>query len=295
MVIPDPCCAVIEVVRRAADSGVTESDVIRWVGVTVAVAGAVLATPDGIASAWRWVKDRHRTARALVRRLLCRPGQIVGVGGVTAGSVTMAGKGHVETWKPWREDARDDEKIGILHQQIDILRQQIGELRRQIDRTGDDLRNEIREAEGRVVGEVRRLASELRGERSQASRVDARGLGPIALGIILTSVPDELAAVWLVGWLAVLVAVIWTVGASPSWLRDYRQALKSNIDWCGCCLRLDRHDVRRALAHRSSPPTGWSSGVNRVRGGGRGAGVGVAVPARTAFSGSEGHFTDDRQ
>ena len=99
-----------------------------------------------------------------------------------------------------------------------------------IDCTTDELRKEIREAEGRVISQVRQLSSELRGERSQASRVDARGLGPIALGIILTGLPDELAAAVPVGWLAVAVAIIWTAVVSPSWLRDYRQALENSKD-----------------------------------------------------------------
>ncbi len=30
------------------------------------------------------------------------------------------------------------------------------------------------------------------------------------------------------GWLAILVAVVWIVAVAPSWLRDYRQALKHN-------------------------------------------------------------------
>lgn len=47
-VVPGP--VVIEVVRQAPAPGVGESDFIRWVGVAVAVAGAFLATPEGIAS-----------------------------------------------------------------------------------------------------------------------------------------------------------------------------------------------------------------------------------------------------
>jgi hypothetical protein len=71
-VIPDPGVIVIEVVRKAAEPGVTESDVIRWVGVTVAVAGAVLATPEGIAWAWHSVKHWHSTAWVLGRGALRR-------------------------------------------------------------------------------------------------------------------------------------------------------------------------------------------------------------------------------
>ena len=227
--IPDPCALVVEVVGRTADNGVTESDVIRWIGVTVAVAGVVLATPDGIAAGWRSVRHWQRRSWAFARRLLGLPAKVIGVGDMDIGKLTMSGRAPAETWQPWRETAKDDEKINILHRQIDLLHQQTGELRVQADRATDGLRREIREAEVRVTGQLDQLASQVRGERSQASRVDARGLGPIALGVILTALPDELASVAVVGWLAVAVAVIWVVVVTPSWLRDYRQALEHGM------------------------------------------------------------------
>jgi hypothetical protein len=226
MMIPDPGIVVIEVVRRATDPGMTESDVIRWAGVVVGVAGVVLAIPDGIAAAWRWVKNWRDRAWSVARRLLGRPGQLDGSGGTQLKKLGFAGQGYVDKWQPWREDAEDGEKIGILHEQIEIVRDMIVGLRQQADRTAQDLKNDVREAEGRVTGQLRELASEIRGERSQASRVDARGFGPIAFGIILTGLPDELAAVAVVGWLVVGGAVVWTVCAFPGWLKDYTQALR---------------------------------------------------------------------
>jgi hypothetical protein len=46
---PPPGAILIMVNHVATGHGVTEADVIRRIGVMVAVAGAVLATPDGIA------------------------------------------------------------------------------------------------------------------------------------------------------------------------------------------------------------------------------------------------------
>lgn len=229
-VIP-PCPFVIgiQVVRTAAKPGVTESDVFRWIGVTVAVAGVILATPDGIAATWLLVKGRSRRAWALGRRLLGRPGPVTS-GTAALATLTTQGRARAYKWQPWREDARADVKIDILHRQVDLLLEQISELHSLLDRIGDGLRKEVSEAEGRTTDQVRQLAAELRGERSRASRVDARGFGPIALGIILTGLPDELAATpdgWL-GWLTVAVAAIWILSVLPSWLRDYRQALENN-------------------------------------------------------------------
>ena len=223
-VIPDPCCTVIEVVRVAASPGVTTSDVLRWIGVSVAVAGVVLATPDGIASAWLVLKNRRRQAWTAAKRILRRPGRNVGVGGVTAKAMTTAGRGYADVWQPWREEACDPAKIDILHKQVVMLKGRIDEVRNQADRSADELRQEIHKAEGRVTGHVQQLTGELRSQRTQSSRVDARGLGPIALGIILTGLPDELASVEPLGWLIAAVAIIWTVTVFPSWQRDYKQA-----------------------------------------------------------------------
>jgi hypothetical protein len=188
----------------------------------------VLATPEGIAWAWRSVKNWHRRARALGRRLLRRPVHANIASATIAGTSTVGANAYTYKWHAWLPRAGTDVKIDILHQQIDSLLEQIGEVRGQIDRTSDDLRKVIREAEGRVINQIQQLASEMRGERSQASRVDARGIGPIAFGIILTGVPDELAVAAPVGDLAIAVAVVWIVAVAPSWLRDYRQALKHN-------------------------------------------------------------------
>lgn len=224
--IPDPCCTIIKVVRVVANPGVTTSDVLRWIGVSIAVAGVALSTPDGIASAWLTLKDRCLRTWATAKRILRRPGGSVIVGGVTAKAMAMAGRGYVDVWQPWREEAWEPTKIDILHKQVVILKRQIDELRRQADRTADELRKEIHEAEGRVTGHIRQLTGKLRSQRTQSSRVDARGLGPIALGIILTGLPGELANIQPLGWLIAAVAIIWTVKVFPSWGRDYKQAVE---------------------------------------------------------------------
>jgi hypothetical protein len=227
-VILAPDVIMIEITRTTAHPRVTESDVIRWIGVAVAVAGVILATPDGIASAWLSVKREHRKAIAFGRRLLRLPAHSVARAGTAHGRMTLGGRAHGHRWRQWLPHAGPLLKIDILHQQVDILLEEINKLRTQIDQTGDNLRKEIREAEGRVIAQVRQLAAEMQGERTQASHVDARGFGPIALGIIMTGLSNELAAVppggWL-GWLAIAVAVFWTIRASPGWLRDYKQAL----------------------------------------------------------------------
>jgi hypothetical protein len=142
----------------------------------------------------------------------------------------VSGRGYVDKWQPWRPHANVDQRIDILHEQVDILVERVDGLRRQMDRADDELRREIKVAETRVADQVRELAFDVRGERSQASRVDARGLGPIALGIFLTGLPDELAKYAWLGYLFIAGSVYWVAAASRSWLRDYERAISSVED-----------------------------------------------------------------
>jgi hypothetical protein len=226
---PDPGFIVIEVVRRAAQPGLTKSDVFRWAGVAVGVAGAVLATPHGIASLWRAGQRWHRKAMALGRRLLRRPPHTVAHAGLASGSASTGGSARGFRWQPWLPRAGADLKTEILHQQVDSLLVQVGELNAQMDQNDLNVQAEIRKTEERIVSQIRQLESDIRGERTQASQVDARGFGPIAFGILLTGIPDELAGIppegWL-GWLIVAIAGYWIIRVSPRWLRDYQQALK---------------------------------------------------------------------
>jgi hypothetical protein len=146
------------------------------------------------------------------------------------GTIDFGGRAYLEKWQPWLPHANVDNRIDILHKQVDFLVERVDELRKQIDRAGDDLQKIIKEAEARVAKQVRVLASDVRGERSQASRVDARGLGPIALGIVLSGLPDELATVAWVGYVFIAGSVMWIVAASPSWLRDYKRAISGVED-----------------------------------------------------------------
>ncbi len=141
----------------------------------------------------------------------------------------MTGRVNGHKWQPWRPRATAGQKIEILHEQVDILQERIDRLHALVDQNEVSLRAEIRKTADGITSQIRQLESDLRGERTQASQVDARGFGPIAFGIVLTGIPDELAGVtpggWL-GWLVVAISGYWIIRVSPQWLRDYQLALK---------------------------------------------------------------------
>jgi hypothetical protein len=138
-----------------------------------------------------------------------------------------AGQGHVDTWKPWAEEATATEKLDILRQQSEELSRRIDDLRSQADRDRGSTQKGIREAENRLAAGIRQVGLELSGERRQASHVDARGLLPVGLGIVLTGLPDELAKVPALGGLVVAAAAISIACVFRGWLRDLHQALKT--------------------------------------------------------------------
>ena len=162
---PDPGAIVIEVVRRAASPGVTMSDVLRWVGVVVAVAGAVLATPHGIASLWRGGRRWHRQALAFGRRLLRRPqhmGILFGAGG---GGISFPRRASEYKWQPWRPLAARPQKSKYCTEQVEILLERINRLYALVDEKEVGLRAEIRKTADGLASQIRRLESDLRGER----------------------------------------------------------------------------------------------------------------------------------
>ena len=227
MIPLDLTAIVIKVVQAPTAPGVTMSDWFRWIGVAVAIAGLALATPDGIASAWRSIRSGLRKTTTGIRHLIGRPRQTAVAGGVTARGVSAAGRGYVDRWKPWSEKAYTAEKLDILHEQSEELSRRIAQLRTRIDGDISDMEKKVREAESRLATQIRQVRSEILGERSRASYVDARGLLPVALGIVLTGLADELAEVPALGWLVVAAAATSVGCIFPAWLRDFKVALKT--------------------------------------------------------------------
>jgi hypothetical protein len=52
----------------------------------------------------------------------------------------MAGRGYVDTWKPWSDKARTADKLDILHQQSEELRRRIDNLRTRLTVTSAESR-----------------------------------------------------------------------------------------------------------------------------------------------------------
>jgi len=104
-------------------------------------------------------------------------------GTAAAGNLRMGGKVRVSVRQQWEPDADSERKLEILHTQIDLIYKEIQSLATMTSQKLRNIRAEIRL--NAAHGELARGASE---RERQAARVDARGLWPIWLGILLTGV-----------------------------------------------------------------------------------------------------------
>jgi hypothetical protein len=193
-----------------------EADWIRWTGVAIAVLGALIATPDGTRTAWHGItragnRIRDRLARYLPflhRTIHAEPTLAAAQGGAQSASASQ----RIE----WNTQAGDKDKIELLHQQVELLRQQLADVRQEIPRVEAALRSDLERAEVRQQGAYQYLAGRLETRERRAARVDAHGIWPIGAGIVLTGIPDELAAVPVLGLLSIAAGIAVTFWAGRS-------------------------------------------------------------------------------
>lgn len=174
--------------------------VIRWVGVVVGMAGAVLSSPDGtkrlFKNLWTWFW-----------RLFRRKGE------AHHGSLRLFGEGSlsitddVASELDWTDDTPLGRRTEILRSRIVGLNMllvaaeaRLGERLNQHDGKLAELQAAIESAEATLH---RRIDT----NEEKAARIDAAGLPVIGLGIALSGISKELAAFWPLGVPIALVSI----------------------------------------------------------------------------------------
>ncbi len=191
-----------------------EADWIRWAGVVIAVTGALIATPDGTRVAWHWITragnwTRDRLARYLPFLHRMSHGELKSAADAGASAEPMSVSRRIE----WNTRARDKDKIELLHQQVELLGQQLTDVRQEIRGVEAALRSALERAEVRQQDAYQQLTGRIEARERRAARVDAHGIWPIGAGIFLTGLPDELAAVAVLGWLSIAAGIALTFWA----------------------------------------------------------------------------------
>lgn len=201
------------------------SDVNRWVGVGIAVVGAVVVAPSGtrllVRSAWVWLRRQGARTRGQLARFLPFLRRDLNVQGVTASiGVGLGGVGTLTvSGRAWHPTASVDERIEALHQHITEVEGRLNEVSQQLSQETSKRERALAELEAGLSAETAKLRRLLEEQEHRAARVDARGLPVIALGIVLSGIPDQLASIpYGIGWVAPVLGIAAAVAAGvPAW------------------------------------------------------------------------------
>ena len=169
-------------------------DQLRYAGVLLQMAGLV-AVVYGIAS------NRRLVGRAGVKDSLFKWFKRLRGGAmktVVAKPIPLVSKTKAY---PVRSESRPSAKS--VDERVDLLERQLAELRNSMDRTDRALREQLSEAKEDASRRARALSQQLGGVSDRVENLAAGGsvtelIGVIwvAIGILLSSLPEELAAFW---------------------------------------------------------------------------------------------------
>jgi hypothetical protein len=218
---PACCHRMLLAVAGHNAPGSTEADLIRYVGVAVAVIGALVAAPDGAAVIGRQASRVGRRIAAYLHLSFLRKN--VTVHGLPAKMRFGAPAGRVQVGTEWESAAPDTRKIEILHEQMKELESDIARLGEDMRKRFTALRTVLDEEMFGLRGAQQSLIRQIEAAERRAARVDARGIWPIGFGIVLTGIPGELADIRALGIIVVIIVVAVTAAMIRSVIADVRR------------------------------------------------------------------------
>ncbi|WP_326829695.1 hypothetical protein OIE13_06035 [Streptosporangium sp. NBC_01810] len=173
------------------------TQVNKWVGVIIALIGALIAAPDGarllFQSSATWIRaqvSRFRKPSPQTTKV------VSGTANMSLPGLTATVSAHA--WRP--NDPIDD--------RIEALRAHLSDLGGRLNQTAQEVRQE-RTARKEALAELSRTFQEkldelhqlLKEKDRKTATIDARGLPVIGTGIFLNGVPEALAGLPLrIGW-----------------------------------------------------------------------------------------------
>lgn len=190
-------------------------DVVRCVGVTLALGGAVWVAPYAFGRLLRVTWGQLRRAAALILRRR----RDVSLGAAAAhgsayGVATLTGSASGRAWFP---DAPVGEQIERLHDWVDDVFRKVGELRAHADQRIDTLAAQTSADVETLRGEHAALAARVDADKREDERLNTDGFPLIALGIIMGGLPDAWLMPPVSGVLLALAAIV-AARAARLWL-----------------------------------------------------------------------------
>ncbi|PYI69801.1 hypothetical protein CVV68_01455 [Arthrobacter livingstonensis] len=201
----------------------------QWLGIGLAIIAAFSASPQGTSmmarSLSRGLGRSVKRLREILARFLPFLRRSVTVHAAVA-RATLNASGtlgsHAESWVP---TATVEEKIEALRQLLSETRDQLRKLDERLDAEATRLRSDIATSEQRILEKLDDLRAQIARQNKDAAAIDARSLPVIAVGILLTGAPEDLARCQFpINWLLTLGATAFSVWLLCSIWLSYRRA-----------------------------------------------------------------------
>jgi hypothetical protein len=188
---------------------VDAADVTRWVGVAIACLGAFVVSPAGAQLLVQQSTGAIRRAAKQVQTLAVRWFHRRADDRVTSGTLGTAVT--VESAQPvgrsltlaWNTEAPTDEKIEHLRKQIAHLDRRTTEQHAELVKSVSQVSASLTKLGARVTGHAAEVRTKFAEVDRRKVETDARALPLVGLGVILSGIPEEIAA--LPTWLLAVV------------------------------------------------------------------------------------------
>lgn len=206
--------------------------ICSWIGVLAGIVGAGVAGQGALRWLWESAKARlisaSRHTRGWLARFLPFLRKTHSVSGGVAAAWTVSGNvtgSNADSTHDWPVSASTNED------RLEVLRKRIADQHRlllSIDESMLSRINELGEHTNREIFDLRNLQrsvlADLQRAKERETEIDARGLIPLGLSVLLCGVPTYLANVPSVAWCAIVAALAATAWAISSTVWDHRRA-----------------------------------------------------------------------
>ncbi|WP_427117021.1 hypothetical protein [Pseudarthrobacter scleromae] len=202
----------------------------KVVGVLIALIGAALAAPTATAQSGRTVAAKIALRPLqLIGSLLRRLGRLLGMKSegpnvrVHGAQIKVEGLSNLNVGgrrDDWLPGTPIGEQVLWLRDAYRNLETAFREVKVHNDAEHKKTRQELESLAAEFTKKVETLETFITEENAKSVQVQAIGLGPIAIGIILSGIPEILAAWGIVGWIILVAAIIVTILALKESVRQ---------------------------------------------------------------------------
>lgn len=194
----------------------------RWIGLGIAIIGALLANPEASLQAaqasLRWLRKVGTRGRSILARVIpaLRRDGTVEAARATLNVRMPTWTGSARGFTPLSKGATIDDQITFLDERTRRLHEEVGELQRDLKSAERRLRQQLDEFANGTVQETEAVRQSIENLRTDIVRSDASALPIIVAGLALSGFAPDIASFQV--WSGVLIiAVFVAVAVRSGW------------------------------------------------------------------------------